>query len=95
MTHAPERPATPTLVKEQLSDKEIRRRKKALLGSKTGLMLAMLHGDLAKKREAIRKGKFPLGASPAELHNLITEILIVLVNVRDAYVNERCPVEAK
>lgn len=82
-----------TFRRADLSKAELKRRKKALLGSRTGMLLAMLHGDLSRSREAIQKGKVGLGISAQQLHAVLTDILVVLVNVRDAYVEERCPTE--
>lgn len=88
--------APDVFTKQKLKPEEWKRRKKALLGSKVGITLAMLHGELAKKRELVRRGKIPLGLSARELELFLTELLVVLMNVRDFYVDEKCPrVEAK
>lgn len=81
----------PALALTKPSKAELKRRKTALLGSKTGMMLGALHGQLADNRRAIRDGKVSMGITPQELDRTLSEIQDVLVLIRDAYVDERCP----
>jgi hypothetical protein len=100
LSGAEEKPEKPHVLanRKAASDKELKKKRKVLLSSKSGVLIATMMMAVIGSRDQIRKGKVPLGMGPRELDQFLSEIINGFVHLRDAYVDEvesRASTEAK
>lgn len=70
-----------------LSDKELKSKRKALLGSKSGVLIATMLLGCINARAAMKKQRL-ITVSASELDRFMGEVIEGLVHLRDAYVEE-------
>jgi len=79
------------VVAAKVDDREKKRRRRAITGSKTGIIMASLFDDLSKVKAGFEGRKFEYGLTKDVGYRLVCDVLDSLALMRDAYVDERIP----